>query len=699
MYNNDINWEKEKPSQPSKDAIDSINIRISGRITKYINDEIREFYKLFIKQGDTQISITEKNVNVVYNQWKNNVLFKEKVEDEQDLVNLFLVDILKGTNYKKEVVEENGLFGGQTTKLDLIREGTNLSRYRLMSIGDVIDGIKYSGETKSEYYTIADQEKYVFFWRKYQRPPEKNEFLKILEHSASLYTDKYRRDTGGEYTPSCFVEKQNEILAQHYDLNEFIVFDPCAGVGNLENQFGKDYKQYCYLSTLEQMDVDICKIKGFENSVQFDYLKNDEQPKWKHGGTLLGIDEICKRENRKLMVVMNPPYQQVNKRNLAIEFFNKVLALEPQVIVFYYMTESFLRDEIENYIKSGYKIVSHIFSSAETTFKLKDWSISQIVFDKNNGREIGDKIEADRYELGKKTDKLLFVKTYTYDNSRQGLIYSIDEKIKENEKGLILGNYSYPTTGYSINLTNKTKKKSDLVTTDNIMYCLISKGLIFNTHDPYYARNQYVHKGTFGELSEELKCDSIMHSLFYKNCAFTNKGKKNYIVPFTAVELGCSKNDLNVLYPERQEIDLFTQASVEIEKPFDFRAFMSQFNFSEEAKNLYKAALAIVQFYHCSDEYIGKDWNDSFYDITNAIMRKDVDSFKEAENVRGKRISKMKTTKGSLPFKDINMKFVVGSAYLPIFDKFFKVRRTLGEKINKQLLDAGLLLWERENLY
>ena len=231
------------------------------------------------------------------------------------------------------------------------------------------------------------------------------------------------------------------------------------------------------------------------------------------------------------------------------------------------------------------------------------------------------------------------------------------------------------------------------------MYCLISKGLIFNTHDHYYARNQYVHKGTFDEISEELKSDAIMHSLFYKNCAFTNKGKSNYIMPFTAAELDCPKNDLNVLYPERREIDLFSQSEVEIEKPFDFRAFMSQFRFSEEAKDLYKSALAVAKFYHRSVEYTDKNWNDSFYDITNAIMGKDVSSFKESEEVRGKRISKMKTTKGSIPFKDINMKTVVRSADLPIFDKFFKARRTLAEKINKQLLDAGLLLWERENLY
>lgn len=702
MYNNDINWEKEKPSQPSKDAIDSINIRISGRITKYINDEIREFYKLFIKQGDTQISITEKNVNVVYNQWKNNVLFKEKVEDEQDLVNLFLVDILKGTNYKKEVVEENGLFGGQTTKLDLIREGTNLSRYRLMSIGDVIDGIKYSGETKSEYYTIADQEKYVFFWRKYQRPPEKNEFLKILEHSASLYTDKYRRDTGGEYTPSCFVEKQNEILAQHYDLNEFIVFDPCAGVGNLENQFGKDYKQYCYLSTLEQMDVDICKIKGFENSVQFDYLKNDEQPKWKHGGTLLGIDEICKRENRKLMVVMNPPYQNKTgfKNNLAIEFFNKVLALQPQVIVFYYKTNSFLTKEIKHYINSGYKIVSHIFSSAKKTFKLRDWPISQVVFDINKGDVLTKKhIKTERYELVK--GKLVFKGVYVYDCESPNLLKEIENKIKENNKGMVLGEWNYLSNVLGLKNTDCTSN-SNSITTQNLIWCLLLKGLNFNAHGKYFERNIYVHRGTVEQISQELFSDSIMLSLFYVKNAFSNKneGQKNYIMPFTASELGCERNVLNVLYPERKEYNLFSQTDVEIDKPFDFREFMSHFKFSKEAQDLYKAALQVFRFYHRNDEYTNKDWNDSFYDITNAIMGKNPSvDFKKKKDKNNRSREQHKTTKDTSGFGLNTIKNVVNSENLPIFYHFFEVRDVLAKKINKQLLDAGLLLWERENLY
>lgn len=696
MYNNDINWNSEKASQPTKDAIDRINDRIKGRITFYVNDEIKEFYKKLKNGLDIKIDITENNFNVVYNQWKNEIRFKETISDEQDFINLFLVDILNETKYKKIVYEDDALI--KRTEQDLIREGTNLSHYHINYSGDIIDGIIYRGDKTSLYYTISEPEKYTYFWKKYKRPPEENEFLKILERSATLYSEKYRRDTGGEYTPSCFVEKQVDILNANYNMDDFIVCDPCAGVGNLENQFGKDFKQYCYLSTLEQMDVDICKIKGFENSVQFDYLKNNEQPKWKYKGTLLDINEICKREKRKLMIVMNPPYQRVKgkKNNLAIEFFNKILALNPDVIVFYYMTESFLRDEIEHYKKSGYKIISHIFSNAKTTFLLKEWPISQVIFDKEKGLKINDNaINADRYELEK--GKFNYIKTYSYNNSRPGLIYKINEEIEKNENGLPLGNYSYPTAGYSINLTNKSSDTKKLITQNNIYYCLLSKGLIFNTHNHYFERNQYVYKGEVSEISNELKNDAIMMALFYKNCAFSNKGQKNYVMPFSADELGCNKNDLNVLFPEESEQTLFT-ADIK-EKPFDFRLFMDNLDFSKEAKDLYIAALEVFKYYHNCKDYLNKDYNDSYYDITNVIMGKDVFSYEEMSSGKDKRITKTKTTKGTLGFRKNNIKFVVNSKFVPIFDNFFEKRDILAKKINKQLLEQGLLLWERENIY
>lgn len=702
MYNNDINWASEKPSNPTKDAIDRINDRVKGKITRFRNEEIKEFYESFKKNHETRINITEKNFTVVYNLWKNEVRFKETIEDEQDKINLFLVDLLNGTKYKKSIftdVIDHTLFEDikvgekeEDSEEPLIREGTNLGSYFMMKNGEDIDGFKYSGAKHSFYYTIANVDEYNFFWKKYKRPPEKKEFLNILERSSKLYSEKYRKDTGGEYTPTCFVELQNKILNKHYNLDEYIVFDPCAGVGNLENQFGKDYKQYCYLSTLEQMDVDTCKIKGFENSIQFDYLKDDKQPRWKYKGRILSIEEIAKLENRKVMLIMNPPYTHPKgyKYDLALEFFIKALSIHPDVIVYYCKTEFFLRDTVSVFVDSGYYIVSHIFSNAKDTFLLSDWPISQIIFDKEKGNCLSSNIiYADRYDY--KKNSLEYINQYAYDNTRPNLLREIDKKIIETSHGLPIGRWCHLRGSLFLGTTGK-----NVVTTENLSYVLLSKGICFNTHDKYFERNWMTYRGTIDDISKELWSDAIMFSLFYLNFALTNKnGIKNYIMPFTAEELGCAKNDLNVLFPEMQ--DMFDEQPYL--KPFDFREYLRQFDFSKEAMDLYKAALDIFRFYHRCDDYSDKDFNDSFYDITNSIMGKDTNTFSTLDKAKDKRITKVKTTKGSKGFGRNTIIFAVGTNDLPIFNKFFEVRDVLAKKINKQLIEQNLLLWERDNIY
>ena len=109
MYNNDINWKAERASSPTKDAIDRINDRIKDKIISYKNDEIKEFYKL-LKANQNSINITENNFNVVYNQWKQEVRFNEDFIDEQELINLFLVDMLNGTKYEESIKNDKGIY-------------------------------------------------------------------------------------------------------------------------------------------------------------------------------------------------------------------------------------------------------------------------------------------------------------------------------------------------------------------------------------------------------------------------------------------------------------------------------------------------------------------------------------------------------------------------------------------------------------
>ena len=58
MYNNDINWAAEKPSNPTKDAVNSINDRVKGKTICFKNEEIKEFYDNFKKNKETRKRIS-----------------------------------------------------------------------------------------------------------------------------------------------------------------------------------------------------------------------------------------------------------------------------------------------------------------------------------------------------------------------------------------------------------------------------------------------------------------------------------------------------------------------------------------------------------------------------------------------------------------------------------------------------------------
>lgn len=186
---------------------------------------------------------------------------------------------------------------------------------------------------------------------------------------------------------------------------------------------------------------------------------------------------------------------------------------------------------------------------------------------------------------------------------------------------------------------------------------------------------------------------------------------KNYIMPFSAEELGraCRHNDLNVLYPDSAELigyDISVLDTPEEQKkkhnleipPFDFREFLKQFSFSKEAKSLFNAALEVFKYYHANPDYQNKDYNDSFYDITNAIMGKDPNDFTNLDG-KNKRIEQKKTTKDTKGFSKNTLKSVVPSKDLDLFNHFFEVRNNLAIKINEELLDSKLLLWKRENIF
>jgi hypothetical protein len=169
------------------------------------------------------------------------------------------------------------------------------------------------------------------------------------------------------------------------------------------------------------------------------------------------------------------------------------------------------------------------------------------------------------------------------------------------------------------------------------------------------------------------------------------------MMPFTAEELGCGVNELNELFIEQSDGLPFEQA---VPERFNFREFLNRFEFSAEARELREASLEIFRYYHRQPKYTNiHEWNDSFYDITNAIMGKNPADFQELKSNEDRRITRVKTTKGTMGFGRKNIEMVVPKADLAMFNRFFDARDHLARKINRQLVEQHLLLWERENIY
>ena len=694
----EVKWDFEKPSEPSEDAVYHLNNRVADRITKYKGEEdIKSFYKDIIKSGKSSITITAKNSILIYSQWKAEVKFNRFIH-EQTLIDLFLADMIN--NEKYTVKQRDDFF-----EKPLEREGTNLGLYKVQD-----DGIAY----KQDWYEFSNRKAHDDFWKRYHRPPEYEELLIIKEHSNQLYSEEYRKNTGAEYTPPEFVALQNELILRHYNINDFIVFDPCAGVGNLENQFGRDYKENCYLSTLLigrrsilvkglilDGDVDQCRLKDFHNSIQYNYLKDwRQQPKFSYKGEQKTINEIASLEGKRLMVVMNPPYVRPSdgfRYDRCIEFFRKVLQINPDVIVYYCKTEFFFRAETNKvFAESGFKVVEHVLSNAKTTFKLSTWPISLVIFDCEHGENVTlAHTKVKRYEL--ENGVMVYKGNYDYDNERPNLIDEYELALQEGAHGLLLGQWT--NDRYCVMLSNR-RTHNQYVTTQNLRLALTLKGINFNTHPKYYETRDYIFRGRVNDVGTELMNNAIIHALFHKGNAFSNKeGEKNYLMPFSAQELGCGRNQLNVLFPKSEYSIPFPDGEEE-KRAFDFREWMQTVEMSQEGKAVYDAALEITRYYHNHPAYADmRDWNDSFYDIKNTIMAKDATVYQVRDSASDRRLTRVKTAQGVMGFSQVNVRKVTSEEYWPMFDCYFSAIKVLAEKILFQMSEAGLLLWKPSNVY
>jgi hypothetical protein len=209
---------------------------------------------------------------------------------------------------------------------DIMSDGT-LSTHENLSAELLHKGTKPAFLLGGKLYELASAEGYRKFWAIYDRPPKVEYRNYLLERRDSLIPIEERSFKGAYYTPLHVVDKAYELLNRTLGSDwqkNYIVWDMCCGVGNLEAKHSNH--RNIYMSTLDQADVDVMKAAKTcvaAQRFQYDYLNDDITDDGQIDYSLSdkvpqslrkAINE-AKKGNKKILVLINPPYAEAGSGN------------------------------------------------------------------------------------------------------------------------------------------------------------------------------------------------------------------------------------------------------------------------------------------------------------------------------------------------------------------------------------------------
>ena len=294
-----IKWGKSA-SGYTQEALDAVSTHIGTHFVSFKiethEDEFISTIKNAIKNGDIiRTQITPDNLKQVFDKWVAMVGREIKDVPEDQYALLFFADIMHD--------------GTVSTHDNLTAELLHKNNAPVFSLGGKI-------------YELGNKEGYRQFWTIYHKPPKQEYRNYLLERRDSLIPLDERSFKGAYYTPLNVVDKAYDKLTETLGKNwqkEYIVWDMCCGVGNLEVKHSNP--RNIYMSTLDQADVDVMKATKTcvaAQRFQYDYLNDDIDLFGQIDYTLTNkVPEALRKaiaEGKKILVLMNPPYASATNR-------------------------------------------------------------------------------------------------------------------------------------------------------------------------------------------------------------------------------------------------------------------------------------------------------------------------------------------------------------------------------------------------
>lgn len=289
-------WGKSASSY-TQEALDAVSAHIGTYFVSFKiethEDEFIATVKNAIASGDIiRVAITPDNLKQVFDKWVAMIGAEIKGVAPEDFALLFFADIMS--------------------------DGT-VSTHKNLPAGLLFRDGKPVFERDGNLYELGSHEGYRRFWAIYHRPPDAKYRNYLLERRDSLIPLDERAFKGAYYTPLHVVDKAYDTLAETLGKNwqqNYIVWDMCCGVGNLEVKHSNH--RNIYMSTLDAADVDVMKATktcAAATRFQYDYLNDDITADGQIDYALTGkvpesLRKIIAEGKKKILVLINPPYAE-----------------------------------------------------------------------------------------------------------------------------------------------------------------------------------------------------------------------------------------------------------------------------------------------------------------------------------------------------------------------------------------------------
>ena len=722
---NDFNWNVTPSDHSSKEfqqlkqmvraELDADSKKQDNVFVYYFERDEKELHRFirrnFVSGRDKihRMPISHNNFVAIYNKWRNEVMPTIYVNWEVAKKN----GLLETDFYLADLIAQDN-----ETLMDGLHVLLRKTHYELdRTLGD--DGLFSSKAVQFKDGMKAHKQ----FWARYARPPKKEYWNKIVDRRDLLVPQDVRERKGSFYTPSIWVEKSQEYLADTLGENwqdEYYIWDCCAGTGNL--LVGLTNKYRIWASTLDKADVKVMheRIHNGANLLeshvfQFDFLNDDFSQLPQSLQDVINDEE----KRKKLVIYINPPYKEAGNRKTVTghgapatgvavahhtykQFVDKIGLAGRELFVQFFMR---IYHEIPSCTLAEFSKLKILqasnFADFRDVFRAKLENLFLVpanTFDNVTGnfpigffiwntdaKEIFNSIEADVYNS---TGKLIGTKNIFVEQDFKSINdWMISTRKRSGNLQLAwmsargcdmqVQNYNFLVNDTS----NIPHPRGSWITDKNLIEgCIYIAVYQTIEHNWLNDRDQFFHPNDGWKTDYEFQLDCLAYTLFHGQNRISSEQGTNHWIPFTEQELNAPDNFQSHFMSDFIRDFLKGKHTIDSsEAPTLFDTDSSSVladipesdtpAFSAEAAEVMEAGKALWHYYlhHKDGELYGAapNINASFYDIR---------AYFQGRNEKGKMNSESSDEKYTALIKDLRAK-----------------QKSLAAKIAKKVYKYGFL--------